>query len=36
MGIARQVEIFYFKGGISISKGYNLINRFSEDIDMAT
>lgn len=24
-----------FKGGTSLSKGYNLINRFSEDIDLA-
>lgn len=26
---------FVFKGGTSLSKGYNLINRFSEDIDLA-
>ncbi len=25
----------YFKGGTSLSKGWNLINRFSEDIDIA-
>ncbi len=25
----------YFKGGTSLSKGWNLINRFSEDIDVA-
>lgn len=24
-----------FKGGTSLSKGYNLIERFSEDIDLA-
>ena len=24
-----------FKGGTSLSKGYNLIHRFSEDIDLA-
>ncbi len=28
-------EAFVFKGGTSLSKGYNLINRFSEDIDLA-
>lgn len=28
-------EVFVFKGGTSLSKGYNLINRFSEDIDLA-
>lgn len=26
---------FVFKGGTSLSKGWNLINRFSEDIDLA-
>ncbi|MFH1653573.1 MAG: nucleotidyl transferase AbiEii/AbiGii toxin family protein [Pseudomonadota bacterium] len=25
---------FIFKGGTSLSKGYNLINRFSEDVDL--
>ena len=25
----------YFKGGTSLSKGWNLIDRFSEDIDIA-
>ena len=25
----------YFKGGTSLSKGWGLINRFSEDIDIA-
>lgn len=28
-------EAFVFKGGTSLSKGYDLINRFSEDIDLA-
>lgn len=28
-------EYTYFKGGTSLSKGWNLINRFSEDIDIA-
>jgi predicted nucleotidyltransferase component of viral defense system len=28
-------EDFVFKGGTSLSKGYGLINRFSEDIDLA-
>jgi hypothetical protein len=28
-------EAFVFKGGTSLSKGYSLINRFSEDIDLA-
>ena len=27
-------EFFQFKGGTSLSKGYNLINRFSEDVDI--
>jgi len=27
-------DFFQFKGGTSLSKGYNLINRFSEDIDI--
>lgn len=26
---------FVFKGGTSLSKTYNLINRFSEDIDLS-
>lgn len=29
-------ETVVFKGGTSLSKGYRLINRFSEDIDIAT
>lgn len=29
-------ESVVFKGGTSLSKGYQLINRFSEDIDIAT
>ena len=28
-------EIVVFKGGTSLSKGYNLIQRFSEDVDLA-
>lgn len=28
-------EAFVFKGGTSLSKGYDLIHRFSEDIDLA-
>ncbi len=28
-------QAFVFKGGTSLSKGYNLIQRFSEDIDLA-
>ncbi|MEL6304945.1 MAG: nucleotidyl transferase AbiEii/AbiGii toxin family protein [Bacteroidota bacterium] len=28
-------EVFVFKGGTSLSKGYDLIQRFSEDIDLA-
>lgn len=28
-------ELMSFKGGTSLSKGWNLINRFSEDIDIA-
>ena len=28
-------EYLLFKGGTSLSKGWNLINRFSEDIDLA-
>lgn len=27
-------DYFEFKGGTSLSKGYGLINRFSEDIDV--
>lgn len=28
-------ELFVFKGGTSLSKAYNLIQRFSEDVDLA-
>ena len=31
----RYFELMSFKGGTSLSKGWNLINRFSEDIDIA-
>lgn len=30
------IENAVFKGGTSLSKGYRLVNRFSEDIDIAT
>jgi hypothetical protein len=33
---SEQSEKVVFKGGTSLSKGYGLINRFSEDIDIAT
>ena len=29
------VDVSVFKGGTSLSKGYNLIDRFSEDVDIA-
>jgi hypothetical protein len=32
--VSRFSNIFAFKGGTSLSKAYNLINRFSEDIDL--
>ncbi|MEI6348886.1 MAG: nucleotidyl transferase AbiEii/AbiGii toxin family protein [Bacteroidota bacterium] len=32
---SRYVEDSVFKGGTSLSKGYNLIERFSEDVDIA-
>jgi predicted nucleotidyltransferase component of viral defense system len=32
-GLGRQPKL-YFKGGTSLSKGYGLIRRFSEDIDI--
>lgn len=32
---SRYVEESVFKGGTSLSKGYNLIERFSEDVDIA-
>jgi predicted nucleotidyltransferase component of viral defense system len=28
-------KYMFFKGGTSLSKGWNLIDRFSEDIDIA-
>ena len=31
----RYFSLMSFKGGTSLSKGWNLINRFSEDIDIA-
>lgn len=33
-GLKKQGYPFQFKGGTSLSKGFNLINRFSEDIDL--
>jgi predicted nucleotidyltransferase component of viral defense system len=32
---SRYVYESVFKGGTSLSKGYNLIDRFSEDVDIA-
>lgn len=32
---SKYVDISVFKGGTSLSKGYNLIERFSEDVDIA-
>lgn len=32
---SKHVEDTVFKGGTSLSKGYNLIERFSEDVDLA-
>ena len=32
--LAEQLDLFVFKGGTSLSKGYHVINRFSEDIDI--
>ena len=32
---SRHFRLMSFKGGTSLSKGWNLINRFSEDIDIA-
>ena len=31
----RYANLMSFKGGTSLSKGWNLIDRFSEDIDVA-
>lgn len=35
LSMTRHFNIMSFKGGTSLSKGWNLINRFSEDIDIA-
>ncbi len=35
LSTTRYFELMSFKGGTSLSKGWNLINRFSEDIDIA-
>lgn len=32
---SKYAEQTVFKGGTSLSKGYGLINRFSEDVDIA-
>ena len=34
-GLSKVNLPFVFKGGTSLSKAYNLINRFSEDIDLS-
>ncbi len=33
-GLAKQGLVFELKGGTSLSKGYRVIERFSEDIDI--
>lgn len=35
LSTTRHFSLMSFKGGTSLSKGWNLINRFSEDIDIA-
>lgn len=35
LGLTRCGFVYYFKGGTSLSKGFDLIKRFSEDIDRA-
>lgn len=35
LSTTKYFELMPFKGGTSLSKGWNLINRFSEDIDIA-
>lgn len=35
LSTTRHFDLMSFKGGTSLSKGWNLINRFSEDIDIA-
>lgn len=35
LSLSRHYPLMSFKGGTSLSKGWNLINRFSEDIDIA-
>ena len=32
--LSEQLELCVFKGGTSLSKGFHVINRFSEDIDL--
>ena len=36
LGLSKSVLPFVFKGGTSLSKAYDLIDRFSEDIDLST
>ena len=33
-GLKKQGFVFELKGGTSLSKGYKIINRFSEDVDI--
>lgn len=33
-GLQKQDMVLYLKGGTSLSKGHNIIHRFSEDIDI--
>ena len=35
LALSKYIEDTVFKGGTSLSKGYNLIERFSEDVDLA-
>jgi len=35
LSTTKYAPLMSFKGGTSLSKGWNLINRFSEDIDIA-
>ena len=35
LAMGKYFDVSVFKGGISLSKGYSLIERFSEDVDIA-
>ena len=35
LSVSKYVDFVVFKGGTSLSKGHKLINRFSEDVDVA-